>query len=124
MEPSDNKIISSQRMSRLSYCSFLCWIGATILGFVSFYLDRYAPYREIRGYPKYKIENYLLLLAVFLSFAGIIVAVSAFVYIRRNRDKLKGSFLAVMGMVLSLITMLVCGFKLCVSLMIEGMATC
>ena len=123
MEPSDNKIISSQRMSRLSYCSFLCWIGATILGFVFFYLDRYAPYREIRGYPKDKIENYLLLLAVFLSFAGIIVAVSAVVYIRRNRDKLKGSLLAVMGMVLSLITMLVCGFEFCGKLLIDSLPT-
>ena len=77
MEPSDDKTGSSQRMSRLSCVSFLSWIGATILGFISFYLDHFAPYREISGYSKDKIENYLLLLAMLLAFTGIIIAISA-----------------------------------------------
>jgi len=87
---------------------------------VSFYLDHYAPYREIRGYSKDQIENHLLLLAVLLAFAGIIFAVSAVVSIRRSRGNLKGGLLAVVGTVLALITMVVFGWTLFMKILIAS----
>jgi uncharacterized membrane protein YidH (DUF202 family) len=123
MEPSESKAVPKQRMSRLSCWSFLSWILAAALGSISFYLDHYAPYRGIRGYPKDKIENQLLQLAILLAFAGIILAISAIVSIQKSRGSLKGGLLAVIGMVLSLITMVVCGFELFVKLLMDSMPT-
>lgn len=123
MESAESKAVPGQRMSRLACWSLLCWMVATALGFVSFYLDHYAPYRELGGYPKDKIESHLLLLAVLLASAGIAFALSAMVSLRRSRGKIKGLLLAVTGMVLDLVTMIVFGGTLFMKGLIASMPT-
>jgi len=118
----ENSTVTGPRTSRLACASLAAWVVSMAAAGVSFWLDHYAPYREIRGYPKDEIESYLLMLANFAALAGAILGACGVVTIRRSGGRVRGRHLAVAGLVLSIVTAWACGYRLLVTFVMTWMS--
>jgi len=98
--------------TRLANVPLLCWLAAMALVGLCYYLDAFAVYREIRGYPKDRVEDDCLWLAGTAATVGIITSVVGFVVLRRSGGRVRGWYRLSIGMVFNLLTVLVVLFTL------------
>lgn len=106
--------------TRLAYVPLFCWLVAVALGGLCYYLDAFAPDRDIRGYPKDRVEDYCLWLAAMVATIGIVTSVVGLVVIRRSGGRVRGSYRLSVGMVFNLLAMLAVLFELFVRGLVNG----
>ena len=101
---SDHKF--STAATRLANAAWLCWLAAVAVGGLCYYLDAYAAYRDIRGIPKGRIEDYCLWFAAMAATTGIVTSVVGWVVMRWSEGRFRLSYRLSIGMVLNLLTLL------------------
>ena len=94
--------------------SSLCWLVAVALGSVCYYLHTFAPYRDIRGYSKDRIEDYCLWLAGLVSAIGILAGAAGLIVLCRSGNREKGSYRLSIGLAINLLALLAVIFTLLV----------
>ena len=95
---------ATKRFSGLAKLSLDCLGAAVLLLGLHTYLDEWAPYREIRGYPKDKIELIILRIAAWIGAFGAVLSLTSCVVIKVKREQLKGFWWAVAAMILNALT--------------------
>jgi tellurite resistance protein TehA-like permease len=98
--------------TRLANIPLFCWLVAVALGGLCYYFDAFAPYRDIRGYPKDRVEDGCLWMAAMAATIGIILSIVGLVLIRLSAGHLRGSYRLSIGMAVNLLTLLAVLFTL------------
>ena len=106
--------------TRLANIPLLCWLVAVALGGLCYYFDALAPYRDIRGYPKDRVESFCLWLAAIVALIGIITSLVGLVVIWRSGGRVRGSYRLSIGMVLNLLAVLAVLFTFWVRALLSG----
>ena len=102
----------SRAATRLANAAWLCWLAALALGVLCYYFDASAPYREIRGIPNDRIEDFCLWFATLAAASGIVTSGVGWLVIWRAASGFQGSFRLSFGMALNLLTLLAVLFTL------------